>query len=47
MFSNIVLYDNNIILQEDVKLVPFKNKKEVLYIDKNTKKIKKIKQSLF
>ncbi|MDD7184016.1 ABC transporter permease [Peptostreptococcus porci] len=42
MFSDLILFNNNIILQEDITMVLFKNKKEIVYLDRASKQTKNI-----
>lgn len=40
VFADLIVVNNKIILQEDVNLVAFKNKKDVIYVDMDKKQIK-------
>lgn len=42
VFSDLILVNDKIILQEDVNLVAFKNKKELVYVDMSKKDVKSI-----
>ncbi len=42
VFADLILVNDKIILQEDVNLVAFRNKKDLLYIDMNRKQVKSI-----